>query len=197
MNELSAVQPRKFWMRWRVRIGYPVAVLYWLLAKPTHHWIAMGAAVAGFGILIRAIAAGHLSKDRELATSGPYARTRNPLYLGSAFIAAGFAIAGHSWLAGGLIVIYFVVFYYAVMRNEAEDLHARFGIVFDEYAAKVPLFLPDFFGSGHMTPTDIKSRQAFSWQLYRRNREYKALVGTIATLAVVWLRMWLERRYGY
>ena len=53
-NELVAAQPRKFWMRWRVRIGYPVAVLYWLLAKPTHHWIAMGAAVAGFGILIRA-----------------------------------------------------------------------------------------------------------------------------------------------
>ena len=123
-NELVAAQPRKFWMRWRVRIGYPVAVLYWLLAKPTHHWIAMGAAVAGFGILIRAIAAGHLSKDRELATAGPYARTRNPLYLGSAFLAAGFAIAGHSWWAGSLIVIYFAVFYYAVMRNEEQDLRA-------------------------------------------------------------------------
>jgi protein-S-isoprenylcysteine O-methyltransferase Ste14 len=196
-NELVAAQPRKFWMRWRVRIGYPVAVLYLLLAHPTRHWIAMGAAVAGFGILIRGIAAGHLSKDRELATSGPYARTRNPLYLGSAFLAAGFAIAGHSWWAGGLIVIYFVVFYYAVMRNEEEDLRARFGTVFDEYAAKVPLFLPDFFGTGYMQPQAAKSSEAFSWQLYRRNREYKALIGTIAALAVVWLRMWLERRYGY
>src|ERR1700722_284082 len=197
MNELAAAQPRKFWMRWRGGGGCPFAVFSLLLAHPTRHWIAMGAAVTGFGILIRAVAAGHLSKDRELATSGPYARTRNPLYLGSAFIAAGFAIAGHSWWAGGLIVIYFGVFYYAVMRNEEADLHARFGIVFDEYAAKVPLFLPDFFGSGHMTPADIKSRQPFSWQLYRRNREYKALIGTIAALAVVWLRMWLERRYGY
>ena len=150
MTEMVAAQPRKFWMRWRVRIGYPVAVLYWLLAKPTHHWIAMGAAVAGFGILIRAIAAGHLSKDRELATAGPYARTRNPLYLGSAFLAAGFAIAGHSWYAGSLIATYFAVFYYAVMRNEEQALHNRFGTVFDEYAAKVPLFLPDFFGTGYM-----------------------------------------------
>jgi protein-S-isoprenylcysteine O-methyltransferase Ste14 len=197
MNELVAVQPRKFWMRWRVRIGYPVAVLYWLLAKPTHHWIAMGAAVAGFGLLIRAIAAGYLRKDRELATAGPYARTRNPLYLGSAFLAAGFAIAGHSWWAGGLIVIYFVVFYYAVMRNEEEDLRTRFGTVFDEYASKVPLFLPDFFGSGHLSRTDAKSDQAFSWELYRSNREYKALIGTVAALAAVWLRTWLLRRYGY
>ena len=102
MNEIVAVQPRKFWMRWRVRIGYPVALLYLVLAQPTRHWIAMGAAVAGFGLLIRAIAAGYLRKDRELATSGPYSRTRNPLYLGSAFLAAGFAIAGHSWWAGGL-----------------------------------------------------------------------------------------------
>src|SRR5277367_2765474 len=129
-------------MRWRVRVGYPVAVLYWLLAKPTHHWIAMGAAVAGFGILIRAIAAGHLSKDRELATSGPYACTRNPLYLGSAFLAAGFAIAGYSWQAGLLVPGHFSIFSYAVMRNEEEDLGRRFGQEFAEYAARVPLFFP-------------------------------------------------------
>ena len=197
MNETVAVQPRKFWMRWRVRLGYPVAIMYWLLAPPTRHWIAMGAAVAGFGLLIRAIAAGYLRKDRELAISGPYARTRNPLYLGSAILAAGFVIAGHSWWAGGLIAVYFGVFYYAVMRNEEEDLRVRFGTIFDEYAAKVPLFLPHFFGSGHMAPHDAKLEQGFSWELYQRNREYKALIGTIAGLAVVWLRMWLQRRYGY
>src|SRR5277367_2057799 len=165
MNEIVAVRPRKFWMRWRVRIGYPVAALYLVLAQPSRHWIAMGAAVAGFGLLIRAVAAGYLRKDRELATTGPYARTRNPLYLGSAFMAAGFAIAGHSWWAGGLIVIYFAVFYYAVMRAEEEDLRVRFGTVFEEYAAKVPLFLPDFFGTGYMQPQQTKSAEAFSWEL--------------------------------
>ncbi|MFZ3218177.1 MAG: isoprenylcysteine carboxylmethyltransferase family protein [Candidatus Acidiferrales bacterium] len=197
MNEAIAVQPRKFWMRWRVRIGYPIAVLYWLLATPTHHWIAMGAAVAGLGLLIRAIAAGHLSKDRELATTGPYARTRNPLYLGSAFLAAGFVIAGHSWWAGSLVAIYFALFYYPVMRNEERDLRARFGIIFDEYAAKVPLFLPNFFASGHGAVAGAAPERPFSWDLYRRNREYKALIGTIAALGVVWLRIWLQRRYGY
>jgi Phospholipid methyltransferase len=185
-------------MRWRVRLGYPVAMLYWLLARPTHHWIAMGAAVAGLGVIIRTIAAGYLRKDRELATSGPYARTRNPLYLGSAFLTAGFVIAGHSWPAAALVTIYFAVFYYAVMRNEESDLRARFGAVFDEYASRVPLFLPNFFEpSSHGQPVDATQEKPFSWEQYRRNREYKALLGTIAALAFVWLRMWLHHRYGY
>ncbi|MFZ3333702.1 MAG: isoprenylcysteine carboxylmethyltransferase family protein [Candidatus Acidiferrales bacterium] len=197
MNEAVAVQPRKFWMRWRVRTGYPVAILYLLLATPSDHWIALGGGIAGLGLIIRAIAAGHLRKDRELATTGPYARTRNPLYLGSLFLAIGFAIAGHSWWAGSLVLIYFAVFYYAVMRNEERDLRARFGVIYDQYAARVPLFLPNFFDSGHVSPTDVAPEQGFSWALYRRNREYKALIGTIAGLAVVWLRAWLRQHYGY
>jgi protein-S-isoprenylcysteine O-methyltransferase Ste14 len=197
LNEAVAVQPRKFWMRWRVRTGYPIALLYWLLARPTYHWIAMGAGVAAFGLVVRTIASGHLRKDRELATTGPYARTRNPLYLGSAFLAIGFAIAGHSWWAGSLVLVYFAVFYYAVMRNEERDLRARFGIIFDEYAARVPLFLPNFFDAGYVPPADATPDKTFSWDQYRRNREYKALIGTIAGLAIVWLRMWLQRRYGY
>jgi protein-S-isoprenylcysteine O-methyltransferase Ste14 len=196
LTDPASNQQRKFWMRWRVRLGYPVALVYLVLASPTRHWIAMGAALAGFGLLIRAIAAGYLRKDRELATTGPYARTRNPLYLGSAFMAAGFAIAGHSWWAGGLVVIYFAVFYYAVMKNEEADLHVRFGSVFDNYAQKVPLFLPNFFSGGNASSPASEAEQQFSWPQYRRNREYRALIGTIGGLAVVWLRMWVRRRYG-
>jgi protein-S-isoprenylcysteine O-methyltransferase Ste14 len=189
-------QSRKFWMRWRVRLGYPVALVYLLLASPTRHFIAMGVALAGFGLLIRAIAAGHLRKDRELATAGPYARTRNPLYLGSAFLAAGFVIAGHSWWAGSLIVIYFAVFYYAVMKNEEADLHVRFGALFDNYAQKVPLFLPNFLTASYMPAPGPASENQFSWAQYGRNREYRALIGTIAGVAVVWVRMLVRRRYG-
>ena len=195
MTNQALNQPRKFWMRWRVRLGYPVALVYLLLASPTRHWIAMGVALAALGLLIRAIAAGHLRKDRELATAGPYARTRNPLYLGSALLAAGFAVAGHSWWAGSLVVIYFAVFYYAVMKNEEADLHLRFGALFDSYAQKVPLFLPNFFASGY-TPPGPKSENQFSWPQYKRNREYRALLGTLAGFVVVWLRMLLKRRYG-
>jgi protein-S-isoprenylcysteine O-methyltransferase Ste14 len=183
-------------MRWRVRTGYPVAVIYLVLANPKPRWILIGAVVAAIGLLIRGASSGHLRKDRELATSGPYARTRNPLYLGSAFLAAGFAIAGGSWWAGLLVVAYFGIFYYAVMRNEEQDLRRHFGAAFDAYAARVPLFFPWFAASNAGSPSGESSQQ-FSWAQYRRNREYKALIGTIAGVGVLFLRIWIRRRFGY
>jgi len=184
-------------MRWRVRTGYPVAVVYLVLADPRPRWILIGAALAAIGLLIRGASSGHLRKDRELATAGPYAYTRNPLYLGSAFLAAGFAIAGGSWWAGLLVVAYFGIFYYAVMRNEEQDLHRRFGEAFDAYAARVPLFFPWFARAAASSSGSETGEQQFSWAQYRRNREYKALIGTIAGLGVLFLRMWIRRRFGY
>jgi hypothetical protein len=184
-------EPRKFWMRWRVRAGYPVAVIYWVLARPNRESILIGAVVAILGLLVRGLAAGHLQKDRELATSGPYAVTRNPLYFGSALMAAGFVIAGRSWPGGVVVGAYFGIFYYFVMRQEEEDLHRRFAAAFDEYAARVPLFFPR---SPQKTSTAEPSER-FSFAQYTRNREYRALIGTIAGLAIVWLRAWLRFRF--
>ena len=189
-------QPRKFWMRWRVRVGYPVAILYWILATPTLHWIAIGAVIAGLGLIIRAAASGQLRKNEELATSGIYSVTRNPLYLGSAILAAGFIIAGHSLWAGLLVGVYFCVFYYAVMRNEEEELRAKFGASFEKYAAGVPLFFPNIF-RGPKQPVEGAAPKVFSWTQYGRNREYKALVATIGAFAILWLRMWLRARYRF
>jgi hypothetical protein len=180
-------------MRWRVRAGYPVAVLFWIFARPSYRSIELGAIIAAFGLIVRGLAAGHLQKDRELATSGPYAVTRNPLYLGSALLAAGFAIAGGSWADGAMVIAYFTVFYYAVMRNEEEDLRKRFGGPFDEYSARVPLFFPRYrVRSGTESQGSAAVPRRFSWALYQRNREYKALIGTIAGLGFLWLRMWLH-----
>jgi protein-S-isoprenylcysteine O-methyltransferase Ste14 len=194
----NAAQPRKFWMRWRVRLGYPVAILYWLFAAPTWRSIAYGAIVAALGLIVRAAAAGYLRKDRELAVTGPYARTRNPLYLGSAILAAGFVVAGHSWTSGLLASAYFAIFYYAVMRNEEDDLRLRFGTEFDAYAARVPLFFPKLFaGSASAAVRARDSDEAFSWAQYRRNREYRAFLGAIGAMGMVWLRMWIRARFGY
>jgi Phospholipid methyltransferase len=183
-------------MRWRVRAGYPVAVVYLVLADPRPRWILIGAVVAAVGLLIRGASSGHLRKDRKLATSGPYAYTRNPLYLGSAFLAAGFAIAGRSWWAGLLVVAYFGIFYYAVMRNEEQDLDRRFGAAFEAYAARVPLFFP-WLANASASLSGSEDEPRFSWEQYRRNREYKALIGAIAGVGVLFLRMWIHRRFGY
>jgi len=191
-------QPRKFWMRWRVRLGYPVAIVYWLFAAPTWRSIAYGAVVAALGLTVRAAAAGYLRKDRELAVTGPYSQTRNPLYQGSAILAAGFVVAGHSWIAGLLVSAYFAIFYYAVMRNEEDDLRLRFGAEFDAYAARVPLFFPKLFAeNAPAAPTAHESDESFSWAQYRRNREYRALLGTVGAMGMVWLRMWIRARFGY
>jgi protein-S-isoprenylcysteine O-methyltransferase Ste14 len=190
-------QPRKFWMRWRVRLGYPVAVAYWILASPTPRSIFLGGIVSLLGLIVRAAASGYLRKDRELAVSGPYSVTRNPLYLGSAVLATGFVVAGHSRWAGMVVTVYFAVFYYAVMRNEEEDLHERFGAEFDAYARRVPLFLPRILGTAGELSARGKSANGFTWGRYHRNREYRALLGTIAGVLAVWVRMWIRARLGY
>jgi len=192
-------QQRNFWMRWRVRVGYPLAIIYWLLAAPTTRSILWGGAVAALGLVIRGAASGHLRKYEELATGGPYARTRNPLYFGSAFLAGGFIVAGRSSPAGAIIAAYFAIFYYAVMRNEENDLRSRYGAAFEAYAARVPLFFPRVAARGEakQSPKAESPQQSFSWAQYRRNREYRALLGALAGLGILWVRMWLHMRFGH
>ncbi len=191
-------KPGNFWARFRVRAGYPVAAIYLVLAAPTLRWTAIGAVIAAFGLIVRGAAAGYLRKDQELATGGPYSRTRNPLYLGSALLAAGFIVAGHSIWAGVTVAVYFVVFYYAAIRTEEAHLRAHFGFEFEVYAARVSKFFPRFYptSSGPSHPKAERIPE-FSWSQYRRNREYQALIGTLAGLGVLWLRMWFRARFGY
>jgi hypothetical protein len=185
-------------MRWRVRVGYPVAIVYWLLAAPTPRFILWGGIVAALGLIIRGAASGHLRKYEQLVTDGPYAHTRNPLYLGSAFLAAGFSIAGHSWWAGAIVGAYFAIFYYAVMRNEENDLRARYGQLFEEYAGRVPLFFPRLTSSNADTiPAAAGESARFSWAQYRKNREYQAPIGALAGLGILCVRMWIRARFGH
>jgi protein-S-isoprenylcysteine O-methyltransferase Ste14 len=191
-------QQRNFWMRWRVRVGYPVAAVYLVLAAPTPRSILWGGGIAIFGLIARAAASGHLRKYEQLATDGPYAHTRNPLYFGSAFVAGGFILAGCSWWAGAIVGAYFAIFYYAVMRNEENDLRLRYGAMFDAYVRRVPLFFPRFtVAAGEEPAVSVMPAKKFSWAQYRRNREYQAFIGALAGLGIVWLRMWIRMRFGH
>lgn len=131
------------------------------------------------GALIRAWAAGTIRKGKELATSGPYAFTRNPLYVGSFFIGLGATIAGGEPLFILVFVLFFAVVYRRAMRTEEEELQAWFGEEFEEYRAHVPLFLP------RLTPYRTDDRRGFSFRLYRRNREWEAALGILAGFAVL------------
>src|SRR5277367_5904098 len=127
--------------RIRVPMGFAFALLYFWLARPSWKFLALGAVLIVPGILIRALASGHVRKNEALATSGPYAYTRNPLYLGSLLMGIGFAVAARSWWVGVVLVVMFFAIYLPVIRSEETFLRAKFP-EFEEYARHVPRMLP-------------------------------------------------------
>ena len=160
--------------RWRVPLGFVLGVAYLVFCRPTVKLLVAGGAVAALGVAIRGYAAGYLVKNRRLAMSGPYACTRNPLYLGSALMGAGLAMAGGRWLLALACALLFVAIYWPVIRREEEYLRREFGEVYDDYAQRVPLFLPRFRLS--------EDAEKFQWEQYRKNHEYEALLGFLAIM---------------
>ena len=126
--------------RWRVRLGYILAVFVVWLARPTPKYVAIGAGIGLIGLWLRAYAAGYLHKQKVLTVTGPYAYTRNPLYLGSTVLALGAGVATDSLISAGILLAYFAVVYSVVMRREEGELLAQHGEAFRKYAAAVPLF---------------------------------------------------------
>jgi len=170
--------------RVRVPLGFGLAVLYLWLARPIWPSLGFGAMAIVPGLLIRGLASGHVRKNEALATSGPYAHTRNPLYLGSLLIGAGFAIAARSWWIGLALVVMFFVIYLPVIHDEERFLRETFP-EFDEYADKVPRMFPRF--SPYSRPQDTAG--AFSFELYRKHREYNALIGSLLVVAALIAKM--------
>lgn len=176
--------------RWRVPASYPVVLGYLYFAEPELRSIVLGALVVVPGLALRAAAAGYLYKHQQLATQGPYAFTRNPLYLGSTIMAAGFCLAGASWWGTALVAAYLYLFYPAVIRLEQEELRARYGPAYDDYARRVPLFFPRY--SAHAEQV-AKAGAEFSWEQYLRNREFQAGWGVLAGLGVLILKLlWMR-----
>ena len=160
--------------RLRVPLGFVIAVAVVVLSKPTGALILAGLPIALAGALLRALAAGVIRKDSILTTTGPYAWTRNPLYLGSFLLGLGFAIMSGSWIAAAIIIIPSLVVYPNVIGKEEAHLARLFPEAFRDYCAKVPRFLPRFSATG----------SSFSFKNYVANREYNTALGFAAVLAI-------------
>jgi len=178
--EGSRMEWSKIARRIRVPLGFGFAVLYFWLARPTGRFIALGAILIVPGLVIRALASGHVRKNEALATSGPYAYTRNPLYLGSLLMGVGFAVAARSWWVGVVLVAMFFAIYLPVIRDEEKFLRQKFP-EFEEYARRVPRIFPRI--GPHPPPADAPA--GFSSDLYWKHREYNALLGALAMLAAL------------
>jgi hypothetical protein len=156
--------------RYRVRLGFPAAAVALWLAGPTRRSLAAGAAVALIGEGLRIWAAGHLQKGREVTASGPYRLTRHPLYLGSAIIGVGFAIASASVSSAVVVLGYLAVTLTSAMRGEEAHLTEKFGAAYPEYRE----------GRG---PAPARR---FSLARAMLNREYRAVAGLALVLALLW-----------
>ena len=169
---------KRLLQRLRVPLGFVFGALFLIFARPETATLLAGGAVAAGGVLIRAWASGHIRKNQNLAVSGPYAFTRNPLYFGSFILGVGFTIASGVWWLALLFAVLFLGIYLPVMRVEAADLTEIFGEEYKEYARRVPLFFP--------RPTVYESSAApFDAALYMRYREYRAALGFVAAWSIL------------
>lgn len=170
--------------RIRVPLGFAFAAFFLWLARPTPGFLAASLALVGPGLWLRGYASGYVKKNAELTTTGPYAHTRNPLYLGSILIAFGFALASRSvWIAGALAVL-FLAIYLPVIRAEEQYLRSVFP-GFDAYAARVPRLFPRVRAA-----TGTAEAASFSGALYRKHREYNALIGA-GSLYIALILKWI------
>jgi protein-S-isoprenylcysteine O-methyltransferase Ste14 len=170
--------------RSRVPLGFAVAALYLWLANPVPVSLLVGALFIVPGLAIRAVASGHVQKNERLAMTGPYAYTRNPLYFGSFVMALGFVLAARSWWIVAILFFMMVAIYLPVIRAEEMFLSQHFP-EFAEYARQVPRLLPTF-------ASPERRRWEFSWDLYRKHREYNATLGALAIMAALVVKfVWL------
>lgn len=175
-------------MRWlRLRAVWLLILPFLWLARPTPGLLAAGAGLAALGLLIRGWAAGVIHKERKLTVQGPYAFTRNPLYLGSLFLGLGVTVAGGRWYFVVAFLLFFFVVYGRTIRGEAELLEELFGDRYRHYARHVPALRPR---PTPYRPEEPRSRASFTLSRYRRNREYEALLGTVAGFAFLAVKWW-------
>ena len=139
------------------------------LAKPTFRSVAIGGAVAAVGEMLRIWAAGHLEKGREVTRSGPYRLTRHPLYLGSAIVGFGAAVAAQRLSITALIAAYLSLAILSAIRTEEAVMRASFGDQYDAYA------------QSRAKPVDRR----FSLERAIRNKEYRAVAGLAAVVGLL------------
>jgi protein-S-isoprenylcysteine O-methyltransferase Ste14 len=190
------------WSRIARRIRVPMgflftAVFLWHLyyVPPTYRSLVLSLLLVVPGGMLRAYASGYVKKNAELATTGPYAYTRNPLYLGSMLMAFGFAGASRSLLIVALLAILFAIIYIPTILSEEAYLRTAFP-EFSAYAQRVHRLIPRILPRKKIAPAPTPvTAGSFSAALYAQHREYNSALGAIAVYAALLLRILLEHRH--
>jgi protein-S-isoprenylcysteine O-methyltransferase Ste14 len=171
----------------RLRVVWLLIIPFYIYASPSTILLAWGAGLSTVGLALRAWAAGSIRKDRELAMTGPYAHTRNPLYLGSFLLGSGVTVAGGQWVFGVAFLVFFVLVYRATVLREVSELEARFGERYRVYMAQVPSVLPRVTAYEGQSPDSAPV--TLSRASYMRNREWEAVLGAAAAFGLLALKL--------
>ena len=188
MTEATLAVTRRL-ARWRVPAGFLLAAVVFWLAAPTRSSLIVGGAVAVVGESLRIWAAGHLRKSSEVTVSGPYKYFAHPLYVGSAIMGAGLAIASHRLSVVGLVAVYLLVTIVAAVRSEETFLRERFGEGYEAYRRGANAKGPSCEGG---EPSSDDATRRFSLTQAAANREYRAIAG----VAVAWLLLFFKATYN-
>lgn len=183
--------------RIRVPMGFVFAAVFLWLARPEWRSLAASVALVVPGLWLRGYAAGYVKKNAELTTTGPYAYTRNPLYLGSLLIALGFAAAAWNWIILLVLVALFAAIYVPTIQSEEAYLRAHFP-GFPAYAQTVPRLLPRLTpapASGAKGREGDAATACFSRALYLKHREYNAGIGAGAIYLALVLKLAFLQRF--
>ena len=152
--------------RFRQLLGIVLAILFSVAGQPIMSWFVLGVILVFIGIFVRLWASGHIKKDKVLATDGPYAFVRHPLYVGNIFLTLGFALASGLWWSFPLMIVFLIGFYPPAIRKEDEKLHGLFKEDWEKWRQDTKALIP------RLTPLKKGQRGGWSfWQSLRQNGE--------------------------
>lgn len=176
---------KQFAQKARVPVGTVLGILFLLLMHPSVNSLLIGLAITLPGCLLRFWAAGHIDKGRALTQGGPYAMTRNPLYLGSFLMALGIILGGQGYWLLPLFGAFFATFYIPVMKAEADYLLNAYGEEFARYSKRVPAFFP-------VLQKAEAGASTFLWSRVVQNREHRNVIGLVVAEAILILSFVLQ-----
>jgi len=128
--------------RFRQLLGIAFIILVGAAGEPKGMLFVAGAALVILGIAARLWASGHIKKNKALATDGPYAYARHPLYVGNLTLGFGFALASGLWWSLPLLIGVLLAFYPPAIRREDEKLHRNFQEEWEQWRKGTRALIP-------------------------------------------------------